>query len=514
MGKWNSLFGKRQLQSTPHVEPDSSGKTQASTKHTPGKDKSQENKAVTSPPGPTPRRPAERSRANQAVSTTRTPPSLYAYTPLPSPPNDEYLAPTGHDDENVPLGRLRALCPHGPYQEQPAQKVITTLLTKYATATKATKATWKARTASTHHAKKRPTRFLGNIAVVSRHNDIDVLAARGLYNAACSPLVRLPDDVIARIMGYLDWDDLYFLRHTSRVFMRLFSCRDEFASLRDVNAISNNTSLYVLPTPWTLPAFPTDDFGAWSTLRQRGHLAEDMCGGCKAYGQFRYYDMFMHCTACEADHPMSLFSGKMIRRDDKAIMENRVCQAHEGHVRLCQHKTVDWDTVIKSLPNGRLDNNFRDDCWANQLSSAEVDNTAFSVDAHLRIVCDHPSHAKHPHHTGEADDRVQGQGEADHTQLPSYERFTTKDHGESPSFVVHDMMVDGVRHKVITWSYTAHLNLADADDSRHNGAITAQAFRDRVHELHKGHSPARYIAPPDYPGILPELRCVDPERCG
>ncbi|ERS97603.1 hypothetical protein HMPREF1624_05774 [Sporothrix schenckii ATCC 58251] len=315
-------------------------------------------------------------------------------------------------------------------------------------------------------------------------------------------------------MGYLDWDDLYFLRHTSRVFMRLFSCRHEFASLRDVNAISNNTSLYVLPTPWTPPAFPTDDFGAWSTLRQRGHLAEDMCGGCNAYGQFRYYDMFMHCTACEADHPMSLFSGKMIRRDDKAIMENRVCQAHEGHVRLCQHKTVDWDTVIKSLPNGRLDDNFRDDCWANQLSSAEGDNTAFSVDAHLRIVCDHPSHAMYPHHTGMADDRVQDQGEADHTQLPSYERFTTKDHGESPSFVVHDMMVDGVRHKVITWSYTAHLNLADADDSRHNGAITAQAFRDRVHELRKGHSPARYIAPPDYPGILHELRCVDPERCG
>ena len=69
-------------------------------------------------------------------------------------------------------------------------------------------------------AKKTP-KPLRNNAVVSLNDDIDVLAAYGLYNSACSHLCRLLEDVIVRIMDHLDWEDIFFLRHTSRVFMRL-----------------------------------------------------------------------------------------------------------------------------------------------------------------------------------------------------------------------------------------------------------------------------------------------------
>lgn len=361
-------------------------------------------------------------------------------------------------------------------------------------------------------------------ALVSLRGDMDVLAARGLYNASCSPLCRLPEDVIVRIMSHLEWEDLYFLRHTSRVFLRLFSLRDEFSFLRDPDAMAgNNNSLYVLSTPWIPSAFPftnclrqdhVDALQQWSSWARRCRPARESCQGCRDYGAFRYHDMFLHCTACRADHPVSMFSGKMISVDDKDIMDNRVCVAHEGHVRLCKHKMVDWKTVLNSLPGGRLDNNFKDDCRAQQQSSAEGDESAFSIEPDLRIVCNHPSHFAHTHHTDQEESQ-EHQSREHNAELPPYQRFTDTEHSESPSFVVHDTIVSGVKHKVITWSYTAHMNVADLGDRGPNGhgAITAQAFRDRVQEMRAGHSPARYLAPPDYPGILPELRCVDPERC-
>ncbi|CAK7210063.1 hypothetical protein SCUCBS95973_000665 [Sporothrix curviconia] len=453
------------------------------------------------------REEAETRLAPSAPTAHDTAEPMYEYSPFTPPPNEDYLAPTCHDNENVPLGRLKALCPRGPEPERPAQEAISAFLAR------AAKETNKAK-----KAKRQPEFLLGN--------DLDMLAARGLYNASCSALCRLPEDVLARIMDHLDFIDMFFLRHTSRVFMRLFSTRNEFAAQRDADAArKNSNSLYTAPLPWLPPIFTTDARLRFN-LRRRGYDAGIKCAGCGGHNIYRFYDMFMHCTKCDVDHPMSLFSGNMIRSDSRAIMLNRMCQAHEGHVRLCQHKTVDWATVVGSLPGGRLDNNFRNDPNANQQSSAEGDTRPFSVDADLRVVCDHPSHAMHPHHA--EPDANPGSGreprepretrENDvHAVLPPYERFSTAgEHhqDQGPSFVVHDTIVDGVNHKVITWSYTAHLDLAGAASGPGgNGAITAQAFRDRVHSLRIGRSPVHYIAPPDYPGILPELRCVDPERC-
>lgn len=440
------------------------------------------------------------------------------YTPAPVPKSEDYLPPTSHDDENVPLGRLKAFCPYGPVQEPPVHEVVASLLAKNAKAIKAAEKVDTVRMARAHRSMKLPRSPRNNNALVSLRDDIDVLAARGLYNAACSPLCRLPDDVLVRIMGHLGWDDLLFLRHTSRAFMRLFGCRGEFESLRDDNAINNNSGLFVLPTPWPPLALPAHNARLWVNLRRRYQSAahQYQCAGCRsAPKRFLQAEIFMHCTACHVDHPAELFSWRQIQRD-KETAAHRVCIAHEGHVRLCQHKTVDWATVIKSLPGGHLDNNFRNAFYTGQMSSAEGGNSRFSVDADLRVVCDHPSHGAHPHHTGQVKAGQTTTADTDDTddgQLPPYERFTADDHAERPSFVVHDMMVDGVKHKVITWSYTAHMDLADLGNRDNKGAITAQAFRDHIHELRKGHSAARYIAPPDYPGILHELRCIDPERC-
>lgn len=200
--------------------------------------------------------------------------------------------------------------------------------------------------------------------------------------------------------------------------------------------------------------------------------------------------------------------------------------AHEGHVRMCRHKTVTWATVLASLPGGRINNNFKDvldSNWHKQTSSGEG-LESFSNHADLRIVCDHPSHHPSHHQSSYSSSSSSSSSSSPKVLLmaprshlpppPPYERFMADDHAESPSFIVHDMMASGVKHKVITWSYTAHVDLTGLGDPDNNGAITAQAFRDRIVALRQGHGPARYIAPKDYPGILQELRCVDPDRCG
>ena len=449
--------------------------------------------------------------------------------PAPITRPEDYNSPTSHDDEGVQSGRLRALCPSSNVQEPPVHKVIASVLAKHAKSRAKPEPAGMARARRSKQIPRRRQRRIEMkmMGVDDTSTDIDVLAARALYNAACSPLCRLPDNLLVHIMCHLGWEDIWFLRHVSRVFMRLVSCRPELASVRDddVGAMNGDTSLFALPTPWRPPVFPTHSPQLWSNLRQRSQTATfasgNNCAGCRAVPrQFLWMPLssqFMHCTACRVDHPVALFSGRQMQLD-KATTVSRVCIAHEGHVRLCDHKTVEWATVVRSLPGGQL-NDFRN-------PSAEDKQNTFQVDPHLRIVCDHPSHGAYSHHGQPiaSDSRTSrtGKSATQGTQLPPYERFAADSdkhdeaNAERPSFVVHDMMVDGVKHTVITWSYTAHMDLTDTGDNTGcgDGAITAQAFRDRLHDLRKAHSPARYIAPPDHPDLLHELRCVDPERCG
>ncbi|EFX06692.1 f-box domain containing protein [Grosmannia clavigera kw1407] len=122
-------------------------------------------------------------------------------------------------DEGMPFGRLWALCPHG-HREQPTRAAV--------------------------------------LAKKHRRNsvslcDIDLLALRGMYNTAFSPICRLPDEMLVRIMGHLDWLDMLCIRRTSRIFLRLFG-RYEFSHLHD-----NNTGLFDLYAPWMVPALPVQD---------------------------------------------------------------------------------------------------------------------------------------------------------------------------------------------------------------------------------------------------------------
>ena len=128
----------------------------------------------------------------------------------------------------------------------------------------------------------------------------------------------------------------------------------------------------------------------------------------------------------------------------------RVCIGLEGRVRLCQHKSI----LVKDIIKG-----------AGVVS---------------RFMCHHPSH------------------EPEHHRELMLKR--------TPVLPTLEMGLGG-RRRAVT-SHTAHLDLS----GHGNGLITAEAFRAHVRELRKG--PAGYIVPEYAPGILPELRCFDPSRCG
>ncbi|KAF5586662.1 uncharacterized protein FSUBG_12049 [Fusarium subglutinans] len=54
----------------------------------------------------------------------------------------------------------------------------------------------------------------------------------------------------------------------------------------------------------------------------------------------------LHCHSCERDHPSSCFS-----QDQAKLPNGRVCIAHEGYIRICDHKTLTRADIKLLLPS-------------------------------------------------------------------------------------------------------------------------------------------------------------------
>ncbi|UQC88033.1 uncharacterized protein CLUP02_13555 [Colletotrichum lupini] len=52
----------------------------------------------------------------------------------------------------------------------------------------------------------------------------------------------------------------------------------------------------------------------------------------------------LHCSGCRRDHPSSLFSVKQRQEEP----DTRICIGREGHLRLREHRTFDWDDEVKA----------------------------------------------------------------------------------------------------------------------------------------------------------------------
>ncbi|KLU89764.1 hypothetical protein MAPG_08733 [Magnaporthiopsis poae ATCC 64411] len=162
------------------------------------------------------------------------------------------------------------------------------------------------------------------------------------------------------------------------------------------------------------------------------------------------FDTYLYCEGCGLEHQAWLFSPAQRTKRQGA----RVCIAHEGVLRICAHKTV---TLRELGPRiGRITPPSGDTPMVHRIIAS----------------CRHPSHR-------------------------------TLGCGSSPK-VLETAYTEG--GKFLDWGWETSIRVPSGRKP------TAQHFRNQFAKMRQ--EVGRYIVPPRTPGDLPELRTIDPGKCG
>ncbi|KAK3364345.1 hypothetical protein B0T25DRAFT_61510 [Lasiosphaeria hispida] len=317
----------------------------------------------------------------------------------------------------------------------------------------------------------------------------DPLVADTLYNATYSPLCRLPEEVLLRIMDLLDPIGLQCLRRTSRLFLRLF-CDDRFDHYHDLTGLVNRGIYLPGPpifSPWVRSRrvlecmYPrTPGVAPLHQLLQRD-TASSICSACRENREARQAwnrtlrvsgasdTTSRHCVPCGLHHPLAYFS--RIRR----------CIGRRGHVRLCEHQdcVITWDTVVR---------------YGKQLARLDLPEPA-----RIRLlVCRDKSHLPAHHHGRRADG---------------------DEAGYCPSITITGSKSTAIR---LYMEWTGHVLLVPQGYPAGNPGGQERKKKERMTPTNmvrllkrfRRDAPAEFIVPQSAPGCaLPEMRCFDPNRC-
>lgn len=165
------------------------------------------------------------------------------------------------------------------------------------------------------------------------------LMAAAYHNKTKSPLCRLPEAVLVRLMQRCDRVTVECLRRSSRVFLHIFT------------VAYPSECWQIRGEPWPRSkvswAFPMSR--EWLPLFQRLIGRETLCEGCNtaraapnwARRVAALVDTYLHCSGCRADHPVCLFSAAERCKSPPEW----VCIGHQGFIRLCEHVTVPWSRI-------------------------------------------------------------------------------------------------------------------------------------------------------------------------
>jgi hypothetical protein len=297
--------------------------------------------------------------------------------------------------------------------------------------------------------------------------EMDPLIAAGFHNLTCSPLCRLPEELLLDIMVQLDLLSIQCLRRVSRLFLRLYSSpifRNSYNISKSYPASYEHwyEPKYQLHDSWrkTLPVLLNRDLTGYCEDCQRRRIHQSWTNKSIALTQ-----EYLHCSGCNIDHPICLFS--KIQRLIPPI--TRVCIGREGFVRLCYHKIITWEKIIQtSLQLAKLNTN-----------SANV----------LLSQCGHSSHF--PKH---------------HNKHP----FLTNQQTICPAITVTGNRNSRIFIELIWYG---HLCLPDIgfDDEGNNNMAIPYLMRQQLRQFRQG--TAEFIVPEIYPGRLLEMNCFDPNRC-
>jgi len=153
------------------------------------------------------------------------------------------------------------------------------------------------------------------------------------HNLTHSPLCRLPEEVLLKIMKILDPLSIQYIWRAGRLFLRLYSS-SEFSGSHEPH----------LHQYWFLPwSEPVASF--WEPVACLKPLLNrktaGYCSDCqkKRTSKSGTRDLegltkkYMSCSGCQREHPAGLFSAVQ-RRRKRPFAQKRLCIGLEGHLQI------------------------------------------------------------------------------------------------------------------------------------------------------------------------------------
>lgn len=297
--------------------------------------------------------------------------------------------------------------------------------------------------------------------------EMDPLIADGYHNLICSPLCRLPEELLLDIMKRLDLVSIQCLRRVSRLFLRLY-CSPPFRGCHCDSSLLGSTYDH-----WCQPK---DELRVTWSRRLQVLLDEDISNYCEDCRRRRTDESwttkstsltmdYLHCSGCSNDHPTCLFSKTQRLKSPKT----RICIGREGFVRVCEHRVVTWKEVIRT---GR------------QLARLDTKLAKVFLDK-----CQHESHS------------------------PNHHRKDTSQTNYQMTYPVIQICgsVDNPIWVELVWHGHLYLPNTGFDEEGYNEIATPTLIRQQLEQFRQG--VAKYIAPEISPGRLIEMSCFDPNRC-
>lgn len=295
--------------------------------------------------------------------------------------------------------------------------------------------------------------------------EMDPLIAAGYHNLTCSPLCRLPEELLLDMMERLDLLSIQCLRRVSRLFLRLY-CSSAFRN-----------------THCPEPERPSDLHWHWYRTKietlpsQLRHVLDkdimEYCGDCQRRRNEKSWkeklttltEDYLHCSGCNIDHPICIFSKAQRLKPPT----NRICIGREGYLPICGHYKVTWNDVIKT-----------------GLELARLNTREATVGLNS---CGNISHA--PKHS-------------------NCKAITEFNYDAFPRVEVRGCRSTSI---YIDSIWTGHLNLSETgfDELGYNEVATPNLIRQELQKFRLG--VAEYLAPEFPPGRLLEMNCFDPNRC-
>lgn len=153
-------------------------------------------------------------------------------------------------------------------------------------------------------------------------------------NIRGSPLLRLPDQIVVKIMMCVELEDLLRLRHISRTFMRLFSIEPFFHQYHLTDKQSHKR-LYHTHRVWSVPRslFPSQIKAYFPDPAICDKCSQKRNGDILGKSLLSTMPL-LHCSGCRSLHKSMHFSPFQRQELDD---NERLCIGHEGYFPVCHH---------------------------------------------------------------------------------------------------------------------------------------------------------------------------------